>query len=138
MEKGTLLVCGGFAPIFREMTDALLRNSLLALHGALVESERRAYEKTHGRLGDGEFLQALVREPALAWLAPFTSLVARFDEIDSSKDALAQRRTWRARLRALLVGKNDFSARYAARIDASPEVAFAHAAALHALKESGR
>ena len=120
------------------MTHALLRSSLLALHGALVESERRAYEKQHGRLQNGEFLQALVREPALAWLAPFTSLVARFDEIDSGKDAVAQRRTWRARVRALLLGKNDFSARYAARLEASPDVAFAHAAALHALKATGK
>src|SRR5262252_5609985 len=50
------------------------RTALLSLHRALVDAERRAYEKTHGRIADGEFLQALTRDPSLAWLAPLTSL----------------------------------------------------------------
>ena len=115
--------------------DNRLRTSLLSLHSALVEFERRGYEKTHGRVASGEFLQALLRDPELAWLAPLTSLIARIDEIGDGESAAAQRRTWRARVRAMLVARGDgeFAGKYAARIQSSPEVAFAHAAAMHAL-----
>lgn len=112
-----------------------LRSALLSLHRALIESERRAYEKTYGRTASGDFLQALVHEPSLAWLAPLTSLIARLDELGEDKAAIAQRRTWRARIRAMLAGRSnaEFAAKYAERIEASADVAFAHAAALHAL-----
>jgi len=105
------------------------RSALLSLHRALVDFERRNYEKTHGRTSGGEFLQALVRDPSLAWLAPLTSQIARLDELAEAKEAAAQRRTWRARTRSLLRTGD-----YARRIESSPDVAFAHAAALHALR----
>ena len=115
--------------------DKRLRTSLLSLHQALVEFERRGYEKTHGRVAGGEFLQALLRDPALAWLAPLTALIARLDDIGDGKDTAAQRRTLQARVRAMLTarGDSDFAGRCAERIQLSPDVAFAHAAAMHAL-----
>lgn len=121
------------------MNDALLRSALLSLHGTLVDFERRAYEKANGRVANAEFLQLLVRDPALAWLAPLTSLIARFDELGGEKDSAAQRRTWRARVRALIGAgaRGEFARQYARRIEASPDVAFAHAAALHTLKNPG-
>lgn len=90
----------------------------------------RSYEKVHGRIARGAFLQALVRDPALAWVAPLTSLIARFDELDEGTDA--QRRTWRARARALLDvrGRGEFATKYAERIQLSADVAYAHAAAM--------
>ena len=72
------------------------RTTLLSLHRALVDFERRAYEKTHGRTSAGEFLQVLLRGGA-----------------DSA-----------------------FGGEYAKRVESSPDVAFAHAAALHALTGS--
>ena len=115
--------------------DNRLRSSLLSLHQALVEFERRGYEKTHGRTASGEFLQVLLREPELAWLAPLTSLIARLDDIGDGKDTVARRRTWQARVRAMLTvrGDSDFAGKCAERIQLSPDVAFAHAAAMHAL-----
>ena len=107
------------------------RNALLSLHRVLVDLERRTYEKTRGRVSGGEFLQALVRDPSLAWLAPLTSQIARLDELAEAKEAAAQRRTWRARTRSLLRGAD-----YAKRVESSPDVAFAHAAALHTLKSA--
>jgi hypothetical protein len=111
------------------------RTALLCLHRALVEFERRTYEKTRGRVSGGEFLQALLRDPSLAWLAPLTAQIARLDELAAAKETATQRRTWRARTRSLLRGGVDgaFGAEYAQRIESSPDVAFAHAAALHAL-----
>jgi len=112
-----------------------VRTSLLDLHSALVEFERRGYEKTHGRVASADFLQALLRDPELAWLAQLTKLIARFDELGDGESAAAQRRTWRARVRAMLAARGDgeFAGKYAERIQSSPEVAFAHAAAMHAL-----
>jgi hypothetical protein len=118
------------------MEDTNLRTALLSLHRALVEFERRAYEKTHGRTSGAEFLQILLRDPSLAWLAPLTSQIARLDELGAAEDATAQRRTWRARTRALLNGasKGAFGAAYAERVNLSPDVAFAHAATLRAFR----
>jgi hypothetical protein len=118
------------------MEDTRLRTALLSLHRALVEFERRAYEKTHGRTSSGEFLQLLLRDPSLAWLAPLTSHIGRLDELGDAKEAAARRRTLRARTRSLLSVESagPFGAEYARRIDSSPDVAFAHAAALHSLK----
>src|ERR1700704_5353377 len=97
------------------------RTALLSLHRALVEFERRAYEKAHGRTSGGEFLQALLRDPSLAWLAPLTSQISRLDELADAKDMAAQRRTWRARTRSLLRGADGaFGAEYARRIESSP------------------
>jgi hypothetical protein len=113
-----------------------VRAPLLSLHRALVEFERRAYEKTHGRTSAAEFLQILVRDPSLAWLAPLTSQIARLDELGDGSDATAQRRTWRARTRALLSApsKGPFGSAYAERVNVDPDVAFAHAAALRAFR----
>jgi hypothetical protein len=103
------------------MDDTAVR-ALLSLHRTLLEFERRAYEKVHGRATGAEFLQALLGDPAFVWLAPLTSLVARLDEVANAEEA-----------RALLAGPGEFAARCAARVQLSPEVAFAHAAARHAL-----
>jgi hypothetical protein len=115
--------------------DNRVRTSLLSLHSALLEFERRGYENAHGRVASADFLQALLRDPELAWLAQLTKLIARFDELGDGENAAAQRRTWRARVRAMLAarGEGEFAGKYAERIQLSPEVAFAHAAAMHAL-----
>ena len=116
------------------MKDARLRSALLCLHAALVERERREYEKAHGRTASGEFLQALLADPSLAWVSPLTALVARLDEL--AEDAPAAQRSCRARVRAMLTGggRDDFAEKYAERVDRDPDLAFAHAAALHALR----
>src|SRR5687767_7029024 len=61
------------------------RTALLDLHRALVEGERRDYEKAHGRVSGGDFLQALIRDPAFAWLTPLTRLIARLDELEDAE-----------------------------------------------------
>ncbi len=62
--------------------SAHARSALLALHRALVERERRDYEKIHGRVSDADFLQGLIHDPAFAWLTPFTTLIVRLEELD--------------------------------------------------------
>ena len=89
-----------------------LRSALLSLHRALLEHERRAYEKEHGRTSPADFLQVVMRDPALAWLAPLTSLIARLDEVQ----------------------EGEFAAKCAERVQRDPDVAFAYGAAQRAFR----
>src|SRR4051812_21279066 len=59
-----------------------VRRRLLELHKALVDVERESYERARGRMTDGEFLKALIEDPAFAWLGPLTALIVRLDEME--------------------------------------------------------
>src|ERR671931_978138 len=96
-----------------------VRTVLLDLHRALVEEERREHEKTLGRLSGGEFLQALISDPAFAWLAPLTTLIVRLDEAPDADVLAAARR--------LFSDESEFRQRATALVQRSPEVAFAYA-----------
>ncbi|HEY6881952.1 MAG TPA: hypothetical protein VI299_28180 [Polyangiales bacterium] len=103
-----------------------VRTELLSLHRALIAEERLDFELMHGKLGAGTFLHALVHEPAFAWLGPYTSLLAELDQDDLPED-------WdglRGQLRQLLV----LEGRYGELFERSPDVAYAHAATIHALR----
>jgi hypothetical protein len=47
-----------------------LRKTLLNLHKTLIEWERAAYERIHGRTSPGSLLTALMSDPQFAWLRP--------------------------------------------------------------------
>jgi hypothetical protein len=118
------------------LTEVRLR--LLDLHRALLEAERREHERAHGRLSDGEFLDALINDPAFAWLNPLTTLIVRLEEL--LEDETAQGATLAdcvARIRSLLkpdAGGADFQRRYAEVLQRSPDVVVAHGNAMRALK----
>jgi hypothetical protein len=57
-----------------------LRRSLLHLHKTLLDWERAAYEKVHGRTSPGNLLTALMNDPQFAWLRPLSELIVRIDE----------------------------------------------------------
>ena len=110
-----------------------LRAALIALHRALLEEERRAYEKTHGRQTGADFLQTLIADPAFAWLGPLTTLIVRLDELDAEDNPEAERSASSKAARSLLVEKeSDFRRRCAKLVQRSPDVAFAFAAARRA------
>jgi hypothetical protein len=111
---------------------AATRTALLDLHRALLEAERRDYEKAHGPVSGGDFLQALILDPAFAWLAPLTGLIAQLDEVEGAASVLAD-------IRALLSLRGDgseFQRRYAERIDRDPDLAFAHGVVLAELRRA--
>jgi hypothetical protein len=103
-----------------------VRTELLALHRALIAEERRDYELLHGQHGAGAFLQVLVNEPALQWLAPYTSVLAELDQDELPEDWDAQRGKLRQLLRV--------DGRYGELFERSADVAYAHAATLFALR----
>ena len=50
---------------------AELRQILLNLHKALLDSERTAYEISHGAIASpAAFLQLLINDPSFQWLRP--------------------------------------------------------------------
>jgi len=57
-----------------------LRRALLHLHKTLLEWERAAYEKIHGRTSPGNLLTALMNDAQFAWLRPLSELIVRIDE----------------------------------------------------------
>lgn len=102
---------------------------LLDLHRALVAAEREEYERSRGRLADPKFLDALLNDPALRWLAPLTALVARLDE-PAEADTLPE-------IRALLKPDpegHEFQRRYAEALQRSADVAVAHGRTISALR----
>jgi len=77
------------------MTDPLrkrleeVRHALLALHKALVDSERISYEKTFGAIrSPNQFLQLLITDPWFAWLQPLSQLLVSMDEALDAKEPL--------------------------------------------------
>src|SRR5438552_12856270 len=61
-----------------------LRHALLELHQALIEHERRAYEKVNGRQSGADFLQLLAYDPAYRWLSPLSAVIVALDEADEA------------------------------------------------------
>jgi hypothetical protein len=112
-----------------------LREALLNLHKALVDSERVTYEKTIGAIpSPNHFLQLLTGDPWFAWLHPLSQLIVTMDEALDGKepptaatvDALLNQ------TRLLLVASEDgvgFSRHYYDALQRDPDVVFAHAAA---------
>jgi hypothetical protein len=72
-------------PLRQQLID--IRNGLLSLHKALLDSERSLYEKVHGPIASpGAFLQLLIGDSWFAWLKPMTALVAEIDETLAARD----------------------------------------------------
>lgn len=63
-----------------------LRDTLLHLHKALVDSERIFYEKTVGQItSPHHFLQLLANDPWFVWLHPLSELIVAIDEALDAK-----------------------------------------------------
>src|SRR5437588_8455803 len=66
---------------------AELRQTLLTLHKALLDSERTSYELVHGTIpSPGAFLQLLINDSWFAWLRPVTTLLVEIDEALAAKN----------------------------------------------------
>lgn len=119
-----------------ETTGKLMRRELLDLHRALVDSERREYERVRGRVTDRAFLEALISAPELAWLNPLTSLIVRLEEALEEADGGAAVADCVAEIRKLLrpnAGGYGFQRKYAEAMQRSPEVIVAHGRAVAAV-----
>ena len=121
-----------------------LRRALLHLHKTLLEWERTAYERLHGRASPAELLEAIVADPQFAWLRPVSELIVRIDEgleIDALEGPeidvdwiVAQTRTY--------ISPNEngtpYAQRYHAALQDHPDAVFAHRAVTNILKAAGK
>ena len=110
-----------------------LREALLDLHKALVDSERVSYEQTVGQISSpNHFLQLLTRDPWFAWLQPFSHLIIAMDEAVEEKapltvavvEALVNQTS-----RMLIASENGegIPRHYFDALQRDPDVVFAHA-----------
>ena len=107
-----------------------IRSALLALHKVLLEVVRRDHERAHGRLEPHAFLDALIRDPGLAWLRPLTTLIVAIDEAGDPADIASELR----RLLSKSEVPDEFQQRYAAALHSSPELAYEHGVLMRALR----
>jgi len=111
-----------------------LRDALLRLHKALMETERIGYEQTFGKISSPFlFLKLLTEDPWFAWFRPVSQLIAAMDETLDAKEplTLAAANELIARAKIMLVpteGGEGFSQHYDEALQRDPDVVFAHAA----------
>jgi hypothetical protein len=110
-----------------------IRETLLVLHKALLDSERTSYEIVHGTIASpAAFLQLLINDNWFAWLRPITTLVVQIDETLAAKKPPATSRDFERLVndtRALLSPSRDangFWHRYASVMQRDPGVAVVH------------
>jgi hypothetical protein len=123
-------------PDFRRQL-AQLREALLHLHKALVDSERISYEQNIGTIPSAShFLRLLTDDPWFAWLHPLSQLIVAMDEaLDAKAKTPLATDTSAAlvkRTGELLVASEsgeDFSRHYFDALQRDPDVVMAHAAA---------
>jgi hypothetical protein len=127
------------------LTD--LRRTLLHLHKTLLDWERSAYERLHGRVSSHELLHAILNDPQFVWLRPVSELIVRIDEMleqELAPDAeargvpgdvaaiIGQART--------LVIPDESGSRYAQRyhtaLQEHPDAVFAHRGVTAVLKDA--
>jgi hypothetical protein len=126
----------------RLLTD--LRRALLHLHKTLLEWERTAYERLHGRTSPAELLEAIVTDPQFAWLRPVSALIVRIDEgleIDALEGPeidvdwiVGQTRTYISPDES----GTPYAQRYHAALQDHPDAVFAHRAVTNILKAAGK
>jgi hypothetical protein len=111
-----------------------LRDALLRLHKALMETERIGYEQTFGKISSPFlFLKLLTEDPWFAWFRPVSQLIAAMDETLDAKEplTLVAANELIARAKIMLVpteGGEGFSQHYDEALQRDPDVVFAHAA----------
>jgi hypothetical protein len=117
-----------------------LRDALLRLHKALMESERTSYEQTFGKIASPyQFLKLLTEDPWFAWFRPVSQLIAAMDETLDAKEPLTLPAVGEliSRARIMLVPTESgegFSQHYDEALQRDPDVVFAHAAVAKLLR----
>jgi quercetin 2,3-dioxygenase len=116
--------------------------ALQALHRALLDYQRRDYERSFGRIGsDFYVLKLAADDPQFAWLRSLSAEMMRIDVALAATVDDEDLRLIGARLRHLLAPSADgppFQSRYDMAMQATPEIIMAHAAVMRALPPARR
>jgi hypothetical protein len=115
-----------------------MRRVLLRLHKTLLDWERAAYDRVHGRTPPGQLLTIVMTDPRFAWLRPVSELIVRIDEsLDmEAPDAVTDVNgiVGQARLLVAPEGDSPYAQRYHAALQEHPDAVLAHAAVTTMLK----
>jgi hypothetical protein len=112
----------------RQRLEAL-RHALLRLHKLLLDDERVAYERVHGRISPAQMLQMLVNDQAFAWLRQISELIVRIDELLEAEDPEGDGSTLIAAARSLLVAEetgSELQRKYYEVLQRSPAAVLQH------------
>ncbi|MBK9308630.1 MAG: hypothetical protein IPM58_16475 [Nitrospira sp.] len=129
----------------RGSRDSTLDNifkGLLRLHKAVLDDERVAYERVHGRIpSNGAFLQLVLNDAWFAWLRPLSQQIAKLDELSESDDPSSREGipAVLTSVQALLTPTEEgegFGRQYHDALQRSPDVVLAHAEVRALLKQS--
>ena len=120
-----------------------LRRALLHLHKTLLDWQRVAYDRQHGRTPPGELLSIVMRDPHFAWLHPVSELIVR---IDTMLDV--EHPEPRAEMEAIIrqartviapdASGSPSAQRYHAALQDHPDAVVAHGQVAAVLKQVGR
>jgi len=109
-----------------------VRTVLLRLHKTLLDFEREAYERDHGKIANSYGLLNLVmNDPWFAWLRQLSELIVEMDELLAAKEA-PNENTGVALIRQAGIlltpaeSGSEFQRKYFAAMQQSPEVVLAH------------
>jgi hypothetical protein len=118
-----------------------LSRALIRLHKMLLDGERVAYERVHGRVtSNGEFLHLLLGHDCFAWLRQLSQSMAKLDELSEGEDVSARGAIsdLLASLRTLLMPSEEgeeFGRRYYDALQRDPNVVLAHESVRELLRQ---
>ena len=118
----------------RDVSLDKMFTGLLRLHKALLDDERVAYERVHGRIAsNGAFLQLALNDAWFAWLRPLSQAIAKLDELSEADDAASHDAipALLASVQTLLMPAEEgegFSRQYHDALQRNPDVILEHAA----------
>ena len=110
-----------------------VRQSLLRLHKDLMQWEREAYERAHGRIETSyEFLRLVMHDQWFGWLHHLSELVVQIDEMLAADEPVAESaaRAVVDQAKLLLTPSEtgrQFQRKYFDSLQHSPDVVLAHA-----------
>ncbi len=119
-----------------------IRLPLLALHKAVLGTERRTLERVHGELSGAQFLQIVSDPLRYGWLQPFSALILALDDTldvqdEDDADEVATPDELLDRARDLLLppkADTPFGRRYLSLMQKEPELVLAHAGVARLLR----
>lgn len=133
----------GGTPLSDRTRDRLrwLRRALLSLHRTILEVERAAYERVHGRVAPGRLLHLLMSDPWFGWFRPVSEIVTRLDVIlELEQEATEEEvETLLREIRSLLQpaeSGEEFAERYHQILQKDPSTILAHAEVARLLQPS--
>jgi hypothetical protein len=109
-----------------------LRLNLLRLHKALLDMERRDYERVNGHVSTGELFRLVIDHEQFAWLHNISEFVVRLDEALSAELPVTADDTHSAimlarKMFAPSASGDAFQKHYFAAIQREPSVVMEHA-----------